>query len=210
MFNINDYEPVEERLAKFIADYPDFRIATELESMADNQFIVKAYIFRTYADSVAFATGYAAEKVTDRGVNANFALPNAETSAIGRALSNAGYAPKGKRMSREEAAHVNRVTASESQNEKPKVEPKPAFRGGEELMSQDSERNIDYLKSALGGEIVAVVPNCNHGDMMLKEGTSKAGKPYHGYVCTAPKDQQCEPVWYKLTAAGTWRAPEEH
>ena len=56
-FNLNEYETVEERLAKFIADYPDFRIDTELESMADNRFIVKAYIFRTYADGVAFSTG---------------------------------------------------------------------------------------------------------------------------------------------------------
>ena len=38
--------------------------------MADDRFIVKAYIYRTYADAVAFSTGYAEEKVSDRGVNA--------------------------------------------------------------------------------------------------------------------------------------------
>ncbi len=31
MFNLADYEPVEVRLEKFIKDYPDFRISTELE-----------------------------------------------------------------------------------------------------------------------------------------------------------------------------------
>jgi hypothetical protein len=40
--------------------------------------------------------------VTERGVNATSALENCETSAIGRALANLGYAPKGKRPSREE------------------------------------------------------------------------------------------------------------
>ena len=75
-FNLNDYETVETRLAKFIADFPDFRIATELESLADNRFIVKAYIYRTFADGVAFSTGLAEEKITDRGVNSTSALEN--------------------------------------------------------------------------------------------------------------------------------------
>ena len=195
-FNLNDYEPVEERLARFIADYPDFRIDTELESLADNQFIVKAYIYRTYADSVAFATGYAAEKVSDKGVNANFALPNAETSAIGRALANAGYAPKGKRMSREEAAHVNRVSDWDSF-----VAPSD---GTVPAKQEPSELEFNALAKALGAEIVESIPHCKHGEMKVKEGTSKTGKPYRGYVCTAVIHQQCKPMWQRLTSQGTW------
>ena len=139
------YEPVEERLARFISDWPDFRIATELESLENGQFIVKAYLYRTFADSVAFATGYAAEKVSDRGVNANFALPNAETSALGRALANAGYAPKGKRMSREEAAHVNRVENDWESfvTEKPKPKPK-----SERVNEADEDRKSTRLNSS--------------------------------------------------------------
>jgi hypothetical protein len=109
-FNLDNYETVEVRLEKFIADYEDFRISTELESFANDRFIVKAYLYRTFADSVPFATGYAEEKITDRGVNATSALENCETSAIGRALANAGYAAKGKRPSREEMVKVARVT----------------------------------------------------------------------------------------------------
>ena len=205
MFNLNEYETVEERLAKFIADYPDFRIATELESMADNRFIVKAYVYRTYADGVAFSTGYAEEKVTDRGVNSTSALENCETSAIGRALANAGYASKSKRPSREEMAKVNRGTDSKGSSDVPTAKPK--LKGGEELMEWDA--GIETLQKALGAEIVEVVPACNHGDMVLKEGTSKTGKPYKGYVCKAPKDQQCKPIWYTLTSQGTWRAQED-
>lgn len=48
------------------------------------------------------------------------------------------------------------------------------------------------------------VQECSHGKMILREGTAKTGKPYFGYVCSAPKDQQCEPRWHKLTAAGSW------
>ncbi len=106
MFNLADYEPVEVRLEKFIKDYPDFRISTELEVVEASRYIVKAYLFKTGQDSIAWATGYAEETVSTRGVNQTSALENCETSAIGRALANAGYAPKGKRPSREEMSKV--------------------------------------------------------------------------------------------------------
>ena len=58
-FDLSQYETVEVRLEKFIQDFEDFRISTELESFANDRFIVKAYLYRTFADSVAFATVYA-------------------------------------------------------------------------------------------------------------------------------------------------------
>ena len=106
MFNLADYEPVEVRLEKFIKDHPAFRISTELEVVEATRYIVKAYLFKDAQDSLAWATGYAEETVTSRGVNQTSALENCETSAIGRALANAGYAPKGKRPSREEMGKV--------------------------------------------------------------------------------------------------------
>ena len=106
MFNLADYETVEVRLEKFIKDYPDFRISTEMELCEKDRYIIKAYLFKTAGDSVAWTTGYAEEKITDRGVNSTSALENCETSAIGRALANAGYAAKGKRPSREEMTKV--------------------------------------------------------------------------------------------------------
>ena len=109
MFNLADYETVEVRLEKFIKDYPDFRISTELEVCEKDRYIVKAYLFKDSQQNTALSTGLAEEKVTDRGVNQTSALENCETSAIGRALANAGYAAKGKRPSREE---MNKVVAA--------------------------------------------------------------------------------------------------
>lgn len=39
-------------------------------------------------------------------------------------------------------------------------------------------------------------PQCRHGARVLKEGTSKAGKPYSGWMCGGrDRNDQCEPIW---------------
>ena len=107
-FNLADYEPVEERLARFWEENPEGRVFTDLISHTETQYIIKAYLFKVAADATPWATGYAEETVSTRGVNQTSALENCETSALGRALANAGYAPKGKRPSREEMSKVVR------------------------------------------------------------------------------------------------------
>ena len=50
---------------------------------------------------------------------------------------------------------------------------------------------------------------CSHGLMILKEGTAKTGKPYYGYVCSAPKGQQCDAKWAVTAANGSFFFREE-
>jgi hypothetical protein len=50
---------------------------------------------------------------------------------------------------------------------------------------------------------------CVHGLMILKEGTAKTGKPYYGYVCSAPKGEQCDAKWAVTAANGSWFFREE-
>jgi hypothetical protein len=99
---LDDYEPVETRIAKFYAQHPEGRIITELVSFDGEQWVFKASVFRGVGDFPAAATGYAHEVTTQRGVNATSACENCETSAIGRALANLNYAAKGKRPSQQE------------------------------------------------------------------------------------------------------------
>jgi hypothetical protein len=109
-FNLQDYEPVENRIAAFYEKYNNGRILTELISYSDNQFIVKALVFRDNTDGLVSATGFAEEKVGSSPVNRTSALENCETSAIGRALANLGFATKGARPSREEMTKVETTT----------------------------------------------------------------------------------------------------
>lgn len=110
-FNLQDYETVEDRLARFWGENPEGRVFTDLIYNEGGQYIVKAYLFKVATDAAPWATGYAEETVSSRGVNQTSALENCETSAIGRALANAGFAPRGKRPSREEMSKVQRGTA---------------------------------------------------------------------------------------------------
>lgn len=107
-FNLADYEPVEDRLVKYWAKHPDGRIHTELVPAADKQWVIKASVWRHREDPDPAATGYAEEVIGSTPVNRTSALENCETSAIGRALANMGFAAKGKRPSREEMDKANR------------------------------------------------------------------------------------------------------
>jgi hypothetical protein len=105
-FNLADYEPVEERLARFWNDWPQGRVHTELvgNGHAGESVVMLAEIYKDKADLHPDATGHAQETPGSNPVNKTSWIENCETSAIGRALANMGYAPKGHRPSREEMA----------------------------------------------------------------------------------------------------------
>jgi hypothetical protein len=206
MFNLADYEPVEVRLEKFISDHKDFRISTELEVVDANRYIVKAYLYKNATDTVAWATGLAEETVTSRGVNQTSALENCETSAIGRALANAGYAPKGKRPSREEMTKVVKAPA-------PTVEKDywttPFGEQDESIKKVDAPVTLDKAVETVA-EILGtakVVPSCKHGDMEFKDG-NKNGRAWGGYFCrhigVGGSEPKCPTLWYQLSSQGTW------
>ena len=212
-FNLEDYETVETRLEKWHGQYPDSRVETELIEASNTRFIVFCKLFKTEADPKPCATGLAFETITEKGVNSTSALENCETSAIGRALANAGFAAKGKRASREEMAKVN--NAEPNQYEKKLAERRyspPATRSAaveDALRASFAVENKEsdpqqWTVSEVVDQIASATPNeppaCEHGHI-LKQGISKGGKPYYGYVCKA---KQCEPKWAKITANGKW------
>ena len=110
-FNLDNYETVEDRLVKFWHDHPDGRIATMMEDItADKSMVVfRCDVYFHADDHKAKASGYAEETRNSSPVNKTSFVENCETSAIGRALANCGYAAKGSRPSREEMEKVQRA-----------------------------------------------------------------------------------------------------
>ena len=222
MFNLEDYETVEERLVKFWKDHPDGRIDTRLVEASATRFIVQAYIYRTEADQHPWSSGLAEETVQGRGVNATSALENCETSAIGRALASAGYATKGKRPSREEMAKVAAKQAVVTSIAEVKAKMKetteqyvPVAKADdpwtqwEATPVQTMESAVETVKSVLGGTMPD--ESCIHGARIWKTGTSKAGKPWGHWRCSAQAtrdmpggEQPCDPIWYEIKSDGTW------
>jgi hypothetical protein len=213
MFNLADYEPVEVRLEKFIKDYPSFRIATELEVVEATRYIVKAYLFKNAEDGVAWATGYAEETVSSRGVNQTSALENCETSAIGRALANAGYAPKGKRPSREEMTKVvaTKVVKPPVQDVKPDDQDYWTTPVGEYRGVVDApvtlDKAMETIAAVMGTGEAQESPSCKHGHMQWREG-EKNGKAWGGFMCSVVNHQggepKCPALWYVVNSQGKW------
>ncbi len=191
-FDLSNYETVDERLHKWWKEFPDGRLETEVVEASNTRFIVICKLYRTEADPKPYATGIASETVTDRGVNANFALPNCETSAIGRAISNAGLSAKGKRPSREEMASVN--AKSELFSVENKLE--DPVQWGE----------ADWTTAV--PEAPNPPPDCCAKGMALKKGLSKTTKkPYYGYTCLDNIKEHN--VWAKQTSTGAWYFPKD-
>jgi len=223
MFNLDDYETVEERLVKFWKDHPDGQIHTKVLEHTTARFIVEASIYRTEADSRPWTTGLAEETVQGRGVNATSALENCETSAIGRALANAGYATKGKRASREEMSKVKAKVEVQSIVQETKAKMADTAKEYVPVAKEDDpwtmqvaapvqtmEQAVGMVKDVLGG--TQPDESCIHGARVWKTGTSKAGKQYGMWRCpeSSTRDMPggqvpCDPIWYEIAKDGTWK-----
>ena len=112
-FNLDDYEPVASRHARWLEKHPHGRTITHMVSTPGADIcVIRAEL---WLDDVCIATGYAEEVRGAGNVNRTSHVENCETSAVGRALANAGMAGSdvNKRPSREEMSKV--------QNTKPKM-----------------------------------------------------------------------------------------
>ena len=118
-FDLSSYEPVAERLDRWLAD----KLAGYTASTNDYPRVLTRMVSEPGADICVIraelwlgenliATGYAEEVRGSGNVNRTSHVENCETSAIGRALANCGMAGSDmtKRPSREEMSKVQRTS----------------------------------------------------------------------------------------------------
>jgi hypothetical protein len=151
-FNLDNYETVESRLARFWEQYPNGRIATTVFHYDDNKVVFRAEVYVDATDEHPKATGYAEELRDASPVNRTSHVENAETSAIGRALANFIFQSKtAPRPSREEMSKVARAE-----------QPKPA------MVSQDdfvTKFRAACAKKGVDPETVAKTAGVNLGEL---------------------------------------------
>lgn len=180
-----DYEPVDNRIHRFYATHPEGRIITDLHSVIRNsdgstrQYIFKAEVFRDTKSPIPDAVGFAEETVgVSTGPRASL-LETCETSAIGRALANLGFSPKGFRPSAEEMQKASRhshpasipaAAKNDSEANEPhpfddeRVEEQPKSFG---IKGLATEKQVNFAKSLARkkGYAVEIDPSMSVGDM---------------------------------------------
>ena len=56
------------------------------------------------------------------------------------------------------------------------------------------ESDKSHAHKYCGGDVCI---RCSHGARVYKHGTTKSGKPYYMWACTASRGEQCSPLWLK-------------
>jgi hypothetical protein len=124
--DLSDYALVADRITLFYERYPDGRIVTELHSRVDREITFRALVYRSAAEALPAATGWASERENDGEINRVACLENTETSAVGRALANLGFTASSRRPSREEMEKAERQRARLAHRPAAVMEPRAA------------------------------------------------------------------------------------
>ena len=154
-FNLENYETVEDRLKRFWKDFPNGRLDTQVIHITDDGTCVtiRTEIYKDMKDAKPVSTGIAQETKGQGGfANADAWMENAETSSLGRALSNWNYQGTNKpRPSREE---MSKVQVEKVPVKKPTKEEQTAMEKVVDKMIEEPAKNVgEQLNKILEGMI---------------------------------------------------------
>ncbi len=224
MFNLEDYEDVATLNRWFIENYPMGRsnIVTEFHDPVNGYIRVRAEIYRDSADATPAVSNVAfgARDLFNRNM-ARYYVEDTATSALGRAIILLkGSQKTATRESMEEVAKTSQIVAeTKAKMAQTSKEYVPVPKEDDPWMIRDvqpaatADEAVEMVKSIIGGTTEKDIPTCKHGEMIWKTGTSKAGKPWGHFRCSAkvtsgmpgsPADA-CDPVWYEIAKDGSWQ-----
>ena len=174
---LEGYETVAERIEKFWAQYPNGRIDVKLIFQDGTRYIVQTDIYKDISDQLPFATDFAEEI---RSSANRFPMENCSTSSIGRSLHTGGLSKFSENHNRPSLEEMKRVE-------------RPIVAAAKEAIPNGSYDPWDMTKAVAEIGEILTGRSCVHGVMIRKEGVSKTGKPYKGYVC--PDNVRTCAVW---------------
>lgn len=213
-WNLSDYEDVATLNRWWQDNFPTGRIQVwqEYFNATEQEIVVRCDLYRDYKDEKPAVSNLARGKATDYPKNmARWYVEDTTTSAIGRAILLIKGANKTatqdsmRQVAEGDPGHKVKhpFKPAEAVKEVPNEPVTIVWDEVESTAATDPGWDPGHVLKALGAKIQSF--DCKHGAMLLKEGTSKTGKPYHGYVCVAKsKADQCEPKWAKQGGNGEW------
>jgi len=220
MFNLESYETVADRVARFQKLHASGRITTKVVSLDNSkgEVLAMAEVYREHEDTqpagVDYAFGIAA---TYPQSMRKFYVEDTVTSAVGRALSL--VLDTDKKQTREDMqkvqAHnevkakveeVKAKMADTSQQYIPVAKESDPWTTWESPAPQTMESAVETVKAALGG--THPDESCVHGARVWKTGTKKTGGQWGHWKCMAQilgDAERCDPIWYEVAKDGTWQ-----
>jgi len=192
MFNMDDYEDVQERVRRFRVAYPQGRIGAEIIdkdlNASDPWVVVSGYCYFSMEDKYPAGVDVALGRQSFYRDNMKrWFMEDTATSAIGRAIA---------------LAIESKTKATKQNMEQVTPTPQPKVESSDPwavvATPAPMAEAVDVLARELGAQVVTV-PSCKHGEMNYKSGVSaKTGRPYSGYTCPSKdRNDQCEARWNK-------------
>ena len=228
MFNLEDYETVSDRVARFQKLHLGGRIVTQVVSLDNSkgEVLARAEVYREHEDTQPAAVDYAFGIASTYPQSMRkFYVEDTVTSAVGRALSL--VLDTDKKPTREDmqkvkhheetksiVAETKAKMAQTSSEYIPVVKEEDAWTIRPAAMPNTMEEAVATVKDIIGGQTEKDIPHCPHGEMFWKTGTTKAGKPWGHFKCsraaTGEISDRCpspnDVIWYEINKeTGAWQ-----
>jgi hypothetical protein len=220
-FNLADYEDVATLNKWFISNFPSGRsdISVISHDAVNGYILVQATLWRDSKDTSPAVSNIAFGARESYIQNMKkFYVEDTATSALGRAiilLKGSDKTATKDDMKKVNDEPIKNIYGKSGNSQIIEMALRKSFAddaraGGD----QEKPQSVEPTTWSVGDVAAALSSKpkqqeCSHGVMILKEGTAKTGKPYYGYVCSAPKGEQCNAKWAVTAANGSWFFREE-
>ncbi len=211
-FNLDDYEDVATLNKWFIQNYPMGRsdLSVISHDAKDGYILIQATLWRDSKDDKPAVSNVAfGSRETYIPNMKKFYVEDTATSALGRAiilLKGSDKTATKDDMKKVETNETKRIySPPNSRASAVESALRQAFAEEKTQQTKDPEPlswSIGDVVDAVGNTTPHEPPVCCEKGHTLKQGVTKGGKPYMGYVCKGNIKEHA--VWAKMTANGNW------